>query len=119
MDSASAGECTLYQTFNVEPGVSYKFSGLIVSYYKGTDNPATPDKIFKRIGIDPTGGKSYDGTSVIWGEWTDTDHEWINPSLAATAVGDTLTVFIQIENKEENVGSTELNIVHIDKCKFE
>ncbi|MEM7031566.1 MAG: hypothetical protein AAF629_18545 [Chloroflexota bacterium] len=112
-------DVVLYQTFNVEPGKTYNFNGLIVSYYKGTDNPATPDKIFKRIGIDPTGGQDYESASVVWGDWIDKDHAWIDPSIETQAIEDAMTVFIQIENKEENVGATELNIVHIDKFKLE
>lgn len=107
------------QTVAAQPGQIYKFSGLMVSFYKGTDNPATPNKIFKTLGIDPTGGQDYQSSKVVWGKRDDTDHAWINPSVSATAQASMITVFIRIENTEENVGTTELNLVHLDKFKLE
>ena len=107
------------QTVAVQPGRTYTFSGLIVSYYKGTDNPATPDKIFKTLGIDPTGGQDYQSPHIVWGKRDDQDHAWINPSVSATARAGAMTVFIRLENTERNVGATELNLVHLDKFKLE
>ena len=103
------------QTVAAQPGQQYHFSGLIVSFYKGTDNPATPDKIFKTIGIDPYGGKDYKSSNIVWGTRDSTDHAWINPSIATTAQSNAITVFIRLENTEKNVGQTELNIIHVDK----
>lgn len=107
------------QNVRAEVGRKYRFKGQIVSFYKGTGHAATPDKIFKQIGIDPTGGEDYESNTVIWGERIDTDHKWIDPAIEATAESDTITVFIRIENTEENVGSADLNIVHIDKFTLE
>lgn len=107
------------QTVAAQPGRKYKFSGLMVSFYKGTDNPATPNKIFKTLGIDPAGGQDYRSPSIVWGERDSKDHAWINPSVEATAQSSAITLFIRIENTEKNVGVTELNLVHLDKFKLE
>jgi len=117
--SQYAYDVVFWQTVAAQPGRNYRFSGSIVSFYKGTDNPATPNKIFKRIGIDPTGGGDYESPNIIWGKRDDTDHEWINPSLEATAQSEAITVFIRLENTEENVGTTELNLIHLDNFKLE
>lgn len=112
-------DVVLRQTIKAQPGRNYRFSGLIVSFYKGTDNPATPDKIYKTIGIDPTGGTDYGSGNVVWGTRDSTDHAWINPTVSATAINSAITVFIRLENTEENVGQTELNIIHVDKFELE
>ena len=112
-------DAVLYQTIAAQPGKTYRFSGLIVSFYKGTDNPATPNKIFKTLGIDPTGGQDYRSSAIVWGDRDSTDHAWINPSVSAQAQSNAITVFIRIENTEKNVGVTELNIVHLDKFLLE
>jgi hypothetical protein len=49
-------DLAFYQTVKAEPGRDYTFKGMIVSFYKGTGGERADNKIFKTIGIDPTGG---------------------------------------------------------------
>jgi hypothetical protein len=111
-------EVVFRQTVAAQPGRTYTFTGLIVSFFKGTDNPATPGKIFKTLGIDPTGGTDYKSASIVWGNRIDTDHAWINPSIQAQAQANAITVFIRLESVEKDVGETELNIIHLDRFEL-
>lgn len=117
--SRSAFDLVLLQTVAAEPGREYRFSGKIVSFYKGTDNPPTHGKVFKTLGIDPTGGRDYSSPSVVWGERDGQDHEWRQPMARATAQSDAITVFIRLENTEYDVGITELSVYHLDDFRLE
>lgn len=112
-------DLVLMQTVAAEPGRDYTFSGSIVSFYKGTSGERADGKIFKTLGVDPTGGRDYNGANVVWGERDGRDNEWRYPKLRATAKAEAITVFIRLENVEPDVGSTELNIVHLDDFKLE
>lgn len=107
------------QTVAAQPGQDYAFHGNCVSFFKGTDNPATHGKIFKSAGIDATGGRDYSSPSVVWGERDGRDHEWRHLMIKARAQADLITVFIRVENTERDVGSTELNIIHLDQFELE
>jgi putative sterol carrier protein len=107
------------QTVAAQPGREYTFNGDAVSFYKGTDNPATHGRVFKTVGIDPTGGRDYSSPAVVWGECDGRDHEWRHLVIRATAKADAITVFIRLENTERDVGMTELNVIHLDNFKLE
>jgi hypothetical protein len=107
------------QTVTVNNGQDYAFGGKIVTFWKGPDNEWDDTKILKRIGIDPTGGTSYDGASVVWTDWDGTDNTWTSPALAATAQTNQMTAFIQVNNIGGDVGAAYLNSSHIDNFKFE
>jgi putative sterol carrier protein len=107
------------QSVAVRPGQEYTFRGSIVSFYKGTSGERADNKIFKTLGIDPTGGRDYNSPTVIWGERDGRDNEWRYPAIRAAAQAGAITVFIRLENTEHNVGGTELNIIHLDDFKLE
>lgn len=107
------------QTVAAQPGREYTFSGSIVSFYKGTSGERADGKIFKTLGIDPTGGRDWNSPTVVWGNRDGKDNEWRYPSLKVTAQAEAITVFIRLENTEEDVGRTELNIIHLDDFKLE
>jgi len=107
------------QAVAVQPGKTYTFGGSIVSFYKGTSGERADGKIFKTLGVDPTGGTNWNSSTVIWGERDGKDNEWRYPSLRVTAQTGALTVFIRLENVEDDVGSTELNIVHLENFRLE
>ncbi len=112
-------DVVLTQAVTAQSGREYTFNGDAVSFYKGTDNPATHGKIFKTVGIDPTGGHDYSSRSVVWGERDGRDHEWRHLVVRTTAQADAITVFIRLENTERDVGATELNVIHLDNFKLE
>ena len=117
--SRYAFDVVFMQTVAAQPGREYTFAGSVVTYYQGTSGAPVHDKIFKRIGIDPTGGRDYSSPSVAWGERDGRDNEWRYPVVRARAQANAITVFIRLENTEEDVGTTELNIIHLDDFKLE
>lgn len=108
-----------YQPVTVNPGTDYAFGGKIVTYWKGPGGEWDNTKIFKRIGLDLSGGTDYSSANVIWTDWDSIDNTWTSPALAATATGPQITVFIQVDNRGGDVGATALNSGHIDNFKFE
>lgn len=112
-------DLVLYQTVAAQPGRDYTFSGSLVSFFQGTSGPPVHDKIFKTLGIDPTGGHDYGAATVVWGERDGRDNEWRYPTLKVKAQAEAITVFIRLENKESDVGETELNIIHLDNFRLE
>lgn len=119
VSSRYAFDLAFRQTVAAEPGRDYTFSGSIVSFYKGTSGERADNKIFKTIGIDPTGGQRWDSPTVIWGERDGKDNEWRYPSLKVKAQARAITVFIRLENTARDVGVTELNTIHLDNFKLE
>ena len=111
-------DLVLHQTFKAEPGRNYKFKASTVTFFRGPGTPRANDKIFKTVGIDPTGGNDYTAGSVVWSARDGIDNEWRYPSIQAKAKADAVTLFIRITSTEE-VGKTDLNTVHIDKCSVE
>lgn len=109
----------LRQTVAAQPGRNYKFSGAMVSFYKGTGSRAQHDKIFMNIGLDPSGGSDYNSSPVVWSGRDGRNNEWRYPTVSAEAQANQITVFIRLENCEDDVGNTELNIIHLDSFKLE
>ncbi|MEW5960469.1 MAG: hypothetical protein AB1801_22310, partial [Chloroflexota bacterium] len=107
------------QTVAVAAGQDYALGGKIVSFWKGPGGEWDDTKIFKRIGLDPSGGVSYDGPNVVWTDWDGLDNTWTSPALATTAQAGQMTVFIQVNNTGGDVGAAYLNSGHIDNFKFE
>lgn len=112
-------DLVLYQSVKAQPGREYKFSGSVVTFFRGPGTPPVNDKIIKTIGIDPAGGRDFNAGSVIWGERDGIDNHWRYPSLNVKAQADAITVFIRIENTEPDVGRTDLNTIHLDNFKLE
>lgn len=112
-------DIVLMQTVAAEPGRNYRFRGSIVSFYKGTSGERADGKIFKTIGIDPSGGRDPKGAGITWGERDGRDNEWRYPVVQVKAQANAITVFIRLENTEKDVGSTELNIIHLDDFRLE
>jgi LysM repeat protein/putative sterol carrier protein len=107
-------DLVFHQTVAAQTGRDYTFKGMIVSFYKGTSGERADGKIFKTIGIDPTGGRDHNSPKVVWDERDGTDNVWRYPSLKVKAQASAITVFIRIENTEKDVGKTELNLVHLE-----
>jgi hypothetical protein len=107
------------QTVPVSNGMDYAFGGKIVTFWKGAGGETNDTKIFKRIGLDPTGGTDHAGPNVVWTDWLGLDNAWTSPALAVAATSNTVTVFIQVENTEADVGPSDLNTGYIDNFKLE
>lgn len=107
------------QTVTVQAGADYALGGKMVTYWKGPGGETDHAAMFKRIGIDPTGGRATDGATVVWTGWDGTDDAWRSPALAATALGTQATLFIQVENRRTEVVSGTLNLGFLDGFRFE
>lgn len=107
------------QTVTVESGVDYAFGGKMVTFWKGPGGEVDHTKIYKRIGIDPAGGSDPLAARVAWSEWDGRDNEWLGPTLAVTAQTNRATLFIQVENRGDNVGVQYLNTGYLDSFHFE
>ncbi|MBN1994694.1 MAG: SCP2 sterol-binding domain-containing protein [Anaerolineae bacterium] len=112
-------DLVFFQTVAAQEGREYTFRGSIVSFYKGTSGERADGKIFKTIGLDPTGNREWNRPSVIWGEGDGKDNEWRYPVVRTVARTNAITVFIRLENTERDVGQTELNIVHLEDFRLE
>jgi hypothetical protein len=108
-----------YQTVTVTPGTDYSYGGKIVSYWKGSGGEQDDTKIFKRIGIDWSGGTDYSNPDIEWTDWDGTDNAWISPAMAGSASGSQATLFIQVDNRGDDVGAAHLNTGHFDSFYFE
>lgn len=117
--SRRAFDFVLYQTVNTTSGQDYALGGKVVSFWKGSGGERNDNKVFKRIGVDPTGGTDHTSANILWTNWDGTDNAWISPAVAYTASGSQATVFIQVENTEPDVGAAYLNTGYIDNFKFE
>ncbi|GAB4434552.1 MAG: hypothetical protein Kow0031_16270 [Anaerolineae bacterium] len=111
-------DLVLHQSIKATPGKEYTFKGSIVTFFRGPGTPPGHNKIFKTLGIDPTGGTNYSAGSVVWGERDGEDNKWKYPSVRVKAQGDAITLFIRISSTEE-VDKTDLNTVHMDDFKLE
>jgi putative sterol carrier protein len=112
-------DLVLFQSIKAQPGREYKFSGSVVTFFRGPGTPPAHNKIIKTLGIDPSGGRDFSAGSVIWGERDGIDNQWRTPSVRAKAQADALTLFIRIQNTEQDVGRTDLNTIHLDNFKLE
>ena len=107
------------RTETVVNGQDYAFGGKVATFWKGAGGEVDHTKVFKRIGVDPTGGTDHNGPNVIWTDWDGTDNAWTSPALAATAAASQMTLFIQVDNIAADVGSAHVNTGYIDNFKFE
>ena len=83
---AVAGECGVYQTIDVVPGIIYRVSMLAKSHTSDHD---------VSIGVDPAGGTSSGGASF---GTTSTSTSWTQVSADVTASGPSATIFLRARN---------------------
>ncbi len=96
-------DAVVYQQATVTPGVAYSLSAWMVSLCGGSamPNDCPPGYYMaKMLGIDPTGGTNPLAPGVDWIEdrRNFTESGWANLRIAATAQGDTLTVFGRVRS---------------------
>ncbi len=118
--SASAFKFVLYQTSPVQAGQAYVFSANVTTLWQGPTGQLGQDLIFKRVGIDPTGGTNYAAASVVWSDWSGVDKQWsllVTQAVAASA--NQVTVFVQVENRGQELGPDQLNLGYIDGAKLD
>ncbi len=86
----------VYQTVDVTPGTTYRFSFFAKGRASNETSPEPSEfgiNMNIRAGIDPNGtGQWYDG-NVVWGSASSPHDSWQQFSVEATATGDRMTVF--------------------------
>jgi len=95
-----------YQTVQAVPGVTYRFSARVYTRTEGS--AAQPLDNNCRIGIDPTGGHDPNSPDVIWSAPTESEQQWTQLAVEATARYARLTVFIRHEMRRANVWNLTL-----------
>lgn len=93
-------DLVLYQPVSADPGTPYSLSAWMTSLCGGSTTPSDCPQdayIAKMAGMDPTGGVDPTAPSVVWMEnrRPHTEVRWANLSLATTAQGPALTIFIR------------------------
>jgi putative sterol carrier protein len=93
------------QNYGVEIGM--------LSFYRGPGGIRGPERIVKRLGIDPTGGTDATASHVVWGDPDGRDNEWAFPHVAARAQSTTITVFALFDSLD-NTDGIDINSTYLD-----
>ncbi len=93
------------QDYGVEIGM--------LSFYRGPGGIRGPERIVKRLGIDPTGGTDATASHVVWGDPDGRDNEWAFPHVAARAQSTTITVFALFDSLD-NTDGIDINSTYLD-----
>ncbi len=102
----------VYQQVCVTPGAEITLTAQSVVFY-GANAPQVPDGTRNRIGIDPTGGTDPGSGDIVWSDW-DTQPsawtgEWHELQVTATALGPTITVFLDEYQAHEGGDEWHIN----------
>jgi hypothetical protein len=105
----------LYQQVSgVTPGEYYGFQAGILHLYSDTKTDGSRDgKMFRSVGIDPTGGTDPTSPNVIWGLEEGLNADWFYPGVGAQAISSTITVFVRDRSTKAALTSEE-NSVWVD-----
>ncbi|MBE7550365.1 MAG: hypothetical protein HS126_04715 [Anaerolineales bacterium] len=106
----------IYQQISgVTPGQGYGFDMPIVTYWRGPGYPDSDGKMFKQVGIDPTGGTNPTSSNIIWSSTNANDKTWVYMDVAATAQASTITVFARVQAPEnDSFNHVDLDMVYFD-----
>jgi len=100
----------VYQTVNVTPGVTYRFSFSAKGRTTSESSPAPSEAGINmniRAGIDPNGSGLWQDGDVVWGASGSPHDTWQQFSVEATATGDKITVFT----------SADLGVPGVNQCR--
>ncbi len=124
--SARKFDTGIYQQVSgLETGKVYGFeAGILPIYYRSDrDDPAT-GQMLRSVGIDPYGGVDPASPNVIWGPEephatfkdpvTQQKYTWFFPSVGATAMSTTMTVFARVRSIEDITDGISINQVWVD-----
>jgi hypothetical protein len=88
----------VYQRVRAKEGQTYQFSA-----WTRVDGPEEKgDWVWRRVGIDPTGGMNPLAKSVVWSTYLSKQETWQEQSVRAEAAGDAITVFAYGETIKPN-----------------
>jgi len=101
------------QITGLTPGESYGVQAGILQVYGKTTRPAQNGKMFRSLGIDPTGGTDPTASTVIWGPEESRTPNWFYPGVGAQAISSTVTVFVRVRSLDD-APTYEENSVWVD-----
>ncbi len=99
-------------------GFRAKILTIFQSSYMGPDAPNRDDKMFKAVGIDPTGGTDPQASTVIWSPWDGKHMEWRDLRAVAEITGTEATVFVAIDSPYPYGPYPHENAAFIDALAF-
>ncbi len=100
------------QVSGLTPGENYGLQIGILQVYANTTSK-TDNKMFRSVGIDPTGGTDPSSSNVIWGPEEGKDVDWFYPGVGAEAISSTMTVFVRVRSTDD-APTFEENLVWVD-----
>ncbi len=86
------------QITGLTPGETYGVQAGILQVYGKTTRPAQNGKMFRSLGLDPTGGTDPAAATVIWGPEESRTPNWFYPGVGAQAISSTMTVFVRVRS---------------------
>lgn len=87
----------MQQVVFTDPGTRIRFS----VWSLAETGSEQPNALWRRVGIDPSGGGDRNGEDVVWSEKSYGLGEWAQQSVEAVAAGDQVSVFIQGEGNTD------------------
>jgi hypothetical protein len=106
-DTWNAG---VFQTVNVNPGSTYRFTVWVYSFGGNNDFPGPSEGGLQsnvRVGIDPNGSGLWNDADVVWGAATNPLDNWQQVSAEVTATGNQVSVFT----------SANWGVQGVDQCR--
>lgn len=111
--STSPFDAGIYQQVTgLTPGETYGVQAGILQVYQNT-HTTTQNKMFRSVGIDPTGGTDPTASSVIWGPEENRTPNWFYPGVGTQAISSTMTMFVRVRSLYD-APATEENSVWVD-----
>lgn len=123
--SARAFDTGIFQTVSgLTPGETYGFSaGIAPAFYTTNRTDPATGKMFRSVGVDPTGGTDPTAPSVLWSPEephaifnNGQKYSWFFPSVGFTAQSSSATVFIRVRSIEDVTDGISINQVWVDKA---
>lgn len=126
--SANKFDVGIYQTVSgLTMGETYGFSaGIAPAFYTTNRTDPATGKMFRSVGVDPTGGTNPTAPSVIWSPEephavfdNGQKYSWFFPSMGFTAQSPNATVFIRVRSIEDVTDNISINQVWVDAAYFD
>ncbi len=115
LDPYDAG---IYQRVTgLTPGVGYGFNMVMLTIYESAGEPRADGKMFKQIGMDPTGGIDPLAPTVVWTEPNGMDKAWdLQQRTSVLAEGSAMTVFARVISTDPAFHWQQVNLSILDSA---
>jgi len=99
------------------PGIAYGFHTVMLTIYESAGEPRVDGKMFKQIGMDPTGGIDPLAPTVVWTEPNGTDKAWdLQQRTSVLAEGSAVTVFARVTSTDRAYHWQQVNLSILDSA---